>query len=465
MSAHRVVLLAALAAATSDVTRGQTGSAAAGASAQPAAPASAASTSGAKPNAAELAEAPAPWHGWIGLQARSRWTSDEQDHDAYANVSVEYGRTGTNALTARVYGRLTADLDGREQQTSVFRSLADTRDGSVEGLVYHAYLDYAPKDGAFAVRAGRQLDTRTPELLHFDGVLARTQPTGAKALEFGVYGGVPVHLYESSSGDSALGTYAEGRPWKGGRARVDWMHVDDEDVLGDRVNDLMGLGLWQRVDAWSAEVQYSRLEEESRDLRVRAQHTDEACGAVARATYYELFETQRARALEFDPFTSALQDFFPYRQFGASYSRPIGRHVDLDLGADARRVRDDADVGEFNRDWERWRATGTVHDFGVRGLALSVTADRWDGDGTDTSTWGADATLEPSAPWRFSLGSEYALYKYDLFGESERDDVRTWYLRAKCKATSALTLDLAYEYEDTDSDTYQFLRWGASWRF
>ncbi len=425
----------------------------------------AAAASGGAPPPAVTKEPEPELHGWISFQARSRWTSDEQDHDAYAGVSLDYGRTDVNELSAHVYGRLAADLDGREQQTSVFRSLADTRAGDVEALLYHAYVDWTPKDGSVALRVGRQYDARTPEFLHLDGVSAHTHAMGKSAVEVGAYAGIPVRLYESAAGDSAFGAWAEGRPWKGGRARVDWMHLDDDGVLGDGTNDLVALDVGQRLGACSAEARTTLLEGEERDLRLRAQHTDPESGAVLRGTFYELFETQRERALELDPFTSALQDFFPYRQFGATWSRPLGKRWDLDLGADIRRVRDDADVGEFNRDWERWRATVTAHDFGVRGLAVSVTMDRWDGDARDTSTWGADATYRPVDAWRFSLGSEYALYEYDLYGEHERDDVRSWYLRVKHDATRALTLDLAYEYEDAATETYQFLRWGASWRF
>lgn len=239
------------------------------------------------------------------------------------------------------------------------------------------------------------------------------------------------------------------------------MHLDDDGVLGDGRGTVV-LDVGQRLGACSAERRGRRCSKARSPPP--AQHTDPESGAVLRGTFYELFETQRERALELDPFTSALQELLPYRQFGATWSRPLGKRWDLDLGADIRRVRDDADVGEFNRDWERWRATVTAHDFGVRGLAVSVTMDRWDGDARDTSTWGADATYRPVDAWRFARERVRALRVRPL--RRARTRRRALVVPAReHDATRALTLDLAYEYEDAATETYQFLRWGASWRF
>ncbi|MBI5362550.1 MAG: hypothetical protein HZA53_05175, partial [Planctomycetes bacterium] len=176
-----------------------------------------------------------PWiEGWTSLRFRSRWTDDEDDHDAYSILALDYGVARHSELTAHVMGRVAADLDGREAAGSVFGSLEDHHDGAVTAELYHAWIDWAPKDGTLAVRAGRQIDARTPEFLHLDGITLRTRPAGARAVELGLYGGVPVRLYESSSsGDRAFGTWAEARPWKGARARVDWMHIEDDVLLGE----------------------------------------------------------------------------------------------------------------------------------------------------------------------------------------------------------------------------------------
>ena len=123
------------------------------------------------------------------------------------------------------------------------------------------------------------------------------------------------------------------------------------------------------------------------------------------------------------------------------------------------------DVGEFNRDWERYYATATVNDLSTKGLALSLTVDRWDDDDRDTSSFGADLSYEAEKRWRAAIGSYYSLYKYEFLEFDERDDVRTYYVRAGYDVSADVDLDLLYEFEDDDQDTYNTLRVWTVWRF
>jgi hypothetical protein len=137
----------------------------------------------------------------------------------------------------------------------------------------------------------------------------------------------------------------------------------------------------------------------------------------------------------------------------------------LDLGIDVRRVDDSSDVGEFNREWERYYATATWADLLAEGFALSVTVDRWDDDERDTSSFGADLSWDPGRRWKASIGTYYSLYKYEFLEFDERDDVRTYYVRAGYDLCANVDLDLLYELEDDDQDTYNTLRVGTVWRF
>jgi hypothetical protein len=406
--------------------------------------------------------------GYVSARYRARWTDDDRDHDLYLLAALDYADPERPALSAHVMARSAADLDGQDGGGGfVFDSLSDTYSNSVEAKLYHAYVDYEPADAPASLRAGRQIDYATPEVAFFDGVAVRSRPRGAKAFQAGVYGGLPVHLYESSpEGDSLFGSFVEARPWKGGRARLDWMHIEDDRRLGSFADDLVGVALWQALAReWSLDLAHTRIESEARDVRARARYSRGDGALAARLSYYELLETQQARALEVDPFTSALQEYFPYRQVGAGVSRQVTKRTRFDLGADVRRVSDDDDVGEYNRDWERYYATASVQDAFVPGLTLSVTADQWDGEGRDIGTWGADATREIGERWRVSAGSYYSLYKYDLYANEERDDVRSYYARARFEKSDRLRFDLGYEFEDDDFEEYHLVRWGMTWRF
>ena len=98
-------------------------------------------------------------------------------------------------------------------------------------------------------------------------------------------------------------------------------------------------------------------------------------------------------------------------------------------------------------------------------VTLSLTADRWDDDQRDTSSLGADLAYASEEHWKAAVGTYYSLYKYDFLEFDERDDVRTYYVRASRELSARLALDVQYELEDDDLDTFQTLRLGVLWRF
>jgi len=411
-----------------------------------------------------------PLHGSLSLRYRGRFTDDDEDNDLWTLLALDYADEARPWITGHVLGRVDADLDGKSDGDSTFHELDDTFDGAVMGRLYSAYVELAPTpDGELpgTLRIGRQTDPRLPEVLHIDGVSFLSTPLGEKDVELGVYGGIPVHWYESSSeGDWAYGTSVEARPWRGGRARLEWMHLDDEVALGPFHDDLFALGLWQTLaQRWLLEGQYTRLEGDDRDLRLRTQYHDPDSETVARLLYYELRETQAAQALELDPFSEQLQEYFPFRQAAVEFSRPVAEHAVVDVGADLRRMKDESDVGEYNREYERYYLTLTLRELAAAGLALSLTGDEWNGDGRDIGSLGADLSFAPDPLWTASLGTYYSLFKYELYDVGERDDVRTYYLRGSYRASERLSLELSYDYEDDDLEQYHTVRWGAAWRF
>jgi hypothetical protein len=409
-------------------------------------------------------------HGSLSVRYRGRTGGDDQDHEARGVLTLDLADPSVPWVTGHLMARMDVDLEGLDEG-EVFEDLSDTYDESVVAKLYLAYADLAlggrPEESPGMLRVGRQSDPRLPEVLRLDGASYLTRPMGQKEVELGVYGGIPVHLYESSpEGDLAFGTFVEGRPWRGGRARFDWMHLEDELVLGDERDDLLALALWHDLpEHWRFEGEFSHLEGDPRDLRVRALYDGGDSAAIVRASYYELLETQTSRVTELDPFYEELLELFPYRQATLNGSQAFGEHTVVDVGFDLRRVSDSGDVGEFNRDWERYYATATLDDLFAQGLALSVTADRWDDDDRDTSSFGADASYAADERWKAAIGSYYSLYKYTLLELDEREDVRTYYLRASHELSARLELDLLYEFEDDDLDTYHTLRLGALWRF
>jgi hypothetical protein len=94
-----------------------------------------------------------------------------------------------------------------------------------------------------------------------------------------------------------------------------------------------------------------------------------------------------------------------------------------------------------------------------------VTADLWDDDDRDINTFGADLSYESQKKWKAAVGTYYSLYKYVFLELDEREDVRTYYFRTNYDLSKGAELELLYELENDDLDTYNTLRLGARWRF
>lgn len=412
----------------------------------------------------------APLHGFASLRYRPRWTSDDSDHDLYAVVSLDAGDPSEDALTAHVMGRVAWDLDGRDAQdgSEVFGSIEDTYEERVNGQLLHAYVDaHRLGDGLERLRLGRQRVWRTPETVVFDGLSAVTRRLGPRNLRAGAYGGIPTHYHEASSaGDSLVGLFVEGSPWDSGSVRLDWMHLEDQRRLGDFANDLFGVRARERLlPNTLLEGAYSRLEGQDRDVMFRAAHTEPENDLAVSIRYYELLEPQRELALEFDPFVESLRTYFPYWQTTASVSKGVGEYATLEAGVDVRRVSDDADIGDFNRDYERYFLSASVEEVSSAALRLSATGDAWRSDGLDTTSLGLDVSKAFSDRCECSIGTYYSLFKYDPFLDDERQDVRTYYVRLRLARSRNIALRGSYEFEDDEFETYHVVKLGATWRF
>ena len=409
-------------------------------------------------------------HGSLAVRYRGRYTDEDRDQDLRGVLALDVADPKTPWIKGYLLAR--TDIDLGFDEGPILQDLSNTYDGAVVSKLYLAYADLllgqSPEGSAGTFRIGRQCDPRLPEVLRLDGVSYLTRPMKEeRELQVGVYAGQPVHLYESTSNENlAFGTFVEGRPWTSGWARFDWMHLEDELVMGEERDDLLDFEVWQEVSKrWRLEGEFSHLEGDPRDLRLTSLFNDAESESNVRVNYYELLETQKERATELDPFFEQLLAYEPFRQGTVNASQALGEHAQIDGGVDLRRVTHSDDVGEFNRDYERYYLTGTWRDLGTEGLALSATVDFWDGDDQDTNSVGADLSYSVADRWQASIGSYYSLYKYELLELSEQEDVRTYYIRTSRKVSSRLDFDIQYELEDDDFETYHTLRMGLLWKF
>ncbi|MBL8728434.1 MAG: hypothetical protein JNM25_08395 [Planctomycetes bacterium] len=419
-----------------------------------------------QPAAAAAATTPPPpalVRGRLTSRYYLRWTGDDTDNDLLTTLSLDAGDAERHAVSAHFMGRLAYDMDGTD---GTFTGLSDTYGQRLDGLVYDAYVDLHRLGGFSLVRIGRQSIYETPEVAFLDGAHVTSAEFGDLAFQVGAYAGASTHLYEAShSGDLIGGVYAQLRPWRRGRFRLDYMHIEEDGRLLGQGDDLVAAGFWQDLgEHLQTELQYSRIGDRDRDARARATWRQSDWGLLLQASYYALLRSQGDLVLEADPFFNSLNELRPYDQVSVLAAKDVSQLVQLQAATDLRRVRDRSDVGFYNRDYDHYYGTVNLHDWGPKGLTLSGTGDLWNSDGQLVRSWGGDATYELGKS-TVSIGTYYSLYKFDLFTNSERDHVRTWYGKLRHRTSDAVTLEGDFEVEDDDIDQYYRLRLGVTWRF
>ena len=411
----------------------------------------------------------APIRGYVTTRLRTRSTSGADDQDFDTVLSLDFGNERTDKVSAHMMARIAADLEGTSPSNPFF-SLSDTFNDNLAYYLYYAWVDLRPaKETPGHVerwRLGRQIDYLTPEVAWFDGVSAQTRASGKQRVQLGAYAGVPTHIYDTStSGDSMLGAWVQAQPWKDGRVRADWMYLEDETRLPQGQNDLVSLSMWQSLSPrLQFEGRYTHLESESRDVRVQANWFDPRYDLTLFVSYFELLREQQGFALDVDPLLTSTFAQFPYREARVLASKALSDSLLLQGGTDVRRVSDDSDIGDFNHDFERTYLTATHADLLPMKLSLSLTGEVWNSPDDNIQTWGADVSRRFGQALDTTLGSYFALYKYDYFTGSERDDVRTYFMALRWRRSQASTFDLRYEFEDNEYGDFQTLRLGATWQ-
>ncbi len=394
---------------------------------------------------------------------RGRFGDEESDHDVMETASITAGDPGLDRFTFHALASASLDLDGTDPDSSFFQ-LSDTYDHDLTGQLYHAYVDVHRVKGFDVLRAGRQVLYETPDTVYVDGVRVETAAHGDLAWRLGGYGGVQVLPYESSrDGHYVIGAFAEALPFEPLRLRADWLRADDDEG-GDDADDVLAIkGVYTPDLRLTLEASHSRFVRDPRDWRMAGRWFDAETDLSLEARYYELLTPLRDLAVPLDPFYETLFDSFPCREAGLSLGKGLGEDWFLQAGADLRRVTDDEDIGAFNRDFDRWYATATAEDLLPKEIALSVTGEVWDGSGDRYETWGLGVEKQVGEDWRVDAGSFYSLYKFDVFLDEEREDVRTYYAGLRHQATESLALRARYEYEHNDLDDFQTLRLGLTW--
>lgn len=410
-------------------------------------------------------------HGTLSARYRLRATSDESDQDLYEFLNARYGDPEKDEFSSAHRGgasentfaliltmRMAEDLDGdrRVDGFNLFDSRDDTFQHGWNARLYALYAQWRLQGAR--LRAGRQTVDELPEALPIDGLSVLATP--AAEVRIGLFGGKPVNLYESETAqDLAGGGWVAVEPWTGAMARLEYLHLKDENQFGLFRDDLVGLTLEQRWGAIRAWGRATALESEARDATLRLTAATPDLVVDASATY--LFEQVQALSFGIDPFATFLLPLEPYVQGTLRVSKPIGGRFGVDAVATAKRLTSEGDEGAYNHEFTRLSLVPHSNGWPFADVSLSIAADWWRSTADDFWTLGGDATWKAHPKLTLGVGTSFALWTLDEITGEERERVRIGYATAKWKAAKDLVIDAKASVETSDLDTITTLSVGV----
>ena len=405
-------------------------------------------------------------HGTIRTLHRARRIGDASDSDLFNSLNLRAGDPDKDLFSSSASGRFQSDLDGdrRVEGFSPFDSLSDSYRRATTGQVHTAYLDITNPWPGVRARAGRQILEELPEALPMDG--GRASLELSKEALVAAFGGRPVNYFESSpSGDWMFGGWIEARPWTRGRARVEYLHLEDENTFGLFRDDLIGLMVEHREDPWLISGRTTFLESEARDITVRGSAAFSESGFTVDVKAYYLFEQQQALSYGLDGFAVFLLPIEPYYQLSLAASQELSGHFGVEGAVTARQLEDADSEGAYNHEFSRWSLTGRSRDWPAKGWSVSATGDFWQTRNDDFWTAGGAVTWEITAGIKADLASAYTLYSIDALTGEERERVRSISLGLRWKVKPDVTADARFTAEENDVDGFRTLDVGVRYAF
>lgn len=414
-----------------------------------------------------------PVRGRLTIRYRARWNDTDEDQDFYESLSTDVGDPLRHTLTAHLFLRATQDAGGDHAGRGpyVFDGITDTYDNTWNGRVYDAWLELHRAGPVESARLGRQILDETTDVFHMDGLRIDSAAwKAALSLQGGVYAGIPVHLYESSPrGDWILGAWAQVRPWTGARFRADYTALRDRYEHDVRKDNLWSASASQEIARLlTLSARFTMLDSRARDWQLRADFYSPDWDLRVNASWFQLLRRQERSPIDIDQMVIIVDEYYPYIQGRLAVAKGFGSHVVVEAGGEVRETRDRDLDEKFNRSFRRCFLSPSLRDWPLEGLDAGVTFEYWNvphtSDG-DTVSAGGDVTYRILKNLRASVGSSFALYKYDRATGLEREHVQTYYAKVSWSPWKFLKLDASYEIEDDDEDTFHAIRLSASLSF
>ncbi|TVM03127.1 MAG: hypothetical protein CV087_06645 [Candidatus Brocadia sp. WS118] len=407
--------------------------------------------------------------GNFRAQYEGRWAEgNDEDHDTYDYLRFKTKPLFHDRVTISGSGRFSADLDGREPESSAFRDILDSYDHQYNGRIYYLYADIKnPVIDKSNLRFGRQYVYSIENIL-FDGAKYE-QHIGP--VESYVFGGLRVSQYSSTYFDTVAGSGVAFRPFVDTRTTLDYVRIIDDEFADDEV----GLNLWQKIcEDFNFYGRYTLLNTSPKDFLVKLSWDKFDWNANLQVSYYRFIHSLGEQSNNISPFYQLLGTLEPFELISITGYKDLGEKYGISGGYDYRSVIDKDDEDTFNRDYNRTFFSFTVNNVLSQASKAAFTVEYWNVKGIDhTIDLGVDYDKK-FGKFDVGVGTSYSIYKYNFVGSNDlqtildneytRDieqkiDVRTYYLRLKYLLTkqSDITMRWTSEISDTEPDKFHQL--------
>ncbi len=413
--------------------------------------------------------------GSLSNRLKYRTTGTAKDLDWESLFSLDVGWPQVDRFSGSLLLGGLFDMDGRKGGTT-FSSLNDALHQRAVGRIYYAYFDAKDLGPIHALRAGRQ-NRFEFESLYFDGASLEFKPV--KNFTLSVLGGVPVHLFENQSGldpgDWMVGSVLQWDPLTVLRFRFDHVHLKDKTTgfrssFGDQQDDLFGGSFWWDVDRHvSLNSRFTAFSDQVRDFSFTTKVYYPEHDFSFRLQGYRLLKGYAIRVLDWDAFGVA-GSLLPYTEFSMSSTKGFGTHWAVDGGVGFRFLDQPQVASAFNHGYERFFLALSSFDLPCHGLSMTVTTDYY--HGRDNSLQNDNFAVSFTATQkllgnrlRLSGGTQYYLYRYNLYAGHESNHVRTYFAQIRGKIFRQLEGRLGYEFEENPINNFHSLDTRLIWSF
>ena len=154
-----------------------------------------------------------------------------------------------------------------------------------------------------------------------------------------------------------------------------------------------------------------------------------------------------------------------FRLTGRAVYRPNDDWI-LQAGLAWRQLEDETDERTFNHTYLSYNVNATRVGLAEGKLDVTLSGVGYSSTQTnDTFVLNANAIYRLTQAVGLSGGVDYSLYKYVYFNNSEREDVWTFWIRARWQARKDLRIVGGISVDDTRFTTYTTVYVRATWRF